>query len=189
MPFSRGPNRANALLHCLTSDGRPRYDLPAKWVKEYGHYDIFWRPAPATVVHHIKRRNIVLGESELVLVGIDKYHCLSVSVDCRGHATGIYANINLVPTRTADGWCWRDLELDVKLVAGHDGAWLPVVVDVTEFDRAPLSDELRRIASAEVGRILQQVTNKVFPFGHVDAHSLGLSALGTSDIRFGARQG
>jgi predicted RNA-binding protein associated with RNAse of E/G family len=153
-----------ALLQCCHPGGAPRYDLPASPVGAHLGYDIFWRPAPAPLFHHRRGSIIRLPESEFLLVGLQRCHCISLSVDACGMPTGCYVNINLVPKPTPQGWSWEDLELDVKVARDYTGAWAGFVLDHDEYEAAHLPVELRSAAEREVVEVLEGIRIGLFPF-------------------------
>jgi predicted RNA-binding protein associated with RNAse of E/G family len=87
-----------------------------------------------------------------------------ISLDQRGLPIDGYVNINLCPRRVTDGWCWKDLKLDIKLVINYSGEWSPILLDVTEFDSASLDFDDRQLALNEVDGILRQIASGEFPF-------------------------
>ena len=153
-----------ALLQCRHPGGAPRYDLPAAPVGSRHGYHVFWRPAPAPLFHHRRGTTIQLPESEFLLVGSQRRHCISVSVDASGVPVGGYVNINLVPEPTPWGWSWEDLELDVKVARDCAGVWTTFVLDYDEYDAADLPLELRSVAEQEVADVLARVRIGLFPF-------------------------
>lgn len=163
-----------ALLRCVHVGGTPRYDLPAVRMGGHAGYDIYWRGAPVAVVHHGRGERILLPHSEFVLVGVGLRRCISVSVDDAGFAQGAYVNINLEPVLDASGWCWQDLELDVKLALSYGDRWVPMVLDWEDFQAANLSAAHRALAVREVGAVLKAVEIGQFPFSLPRLPWLGL---------------
>jgi predicted RNA-binding protein associated with RNAse of E/G family len=152
------------LLRCLDVEGRPRYDLPALRVGACEGYDVFWRSAPAPVIHHIRGETFYLRDSELVLVARAYQHCLSIALDEKGIPASIYANINLVAVEDAQGWSWRDLELDIKFRLDFDDCWRAILLDVQEFDNSCLNSEQRDIAKGEIASVIVRAESGLFPF-------------------------
>ena len=167
----------SVILSCRSSTGQPRYDLPAIHLGAIAPYQIFWRAAPALVIHHQKLTRFTLPYPELVLVGQGIHHCISVSVDAAGMPLGAYVNINHVPVRTDAGWEWNDLELDWKLCVEDRIRWTGMVLDIDEFENGRLTPTEREIAIAEVGNVLHAMVEGGFPFHTPFQSYLGLPFL------------
>ena len=173
------------LLSCLTPAGMPHYDLPAISYGSFSGYDLYWRPFPAPVIHHQKRRRIDLQHQELVFVGCERFHCVSISLDENGIPVEGYVNINEKPLLRRDalaGWSWRDLFLDIKLSRGRIGReqfWTPCLLDWAEFERAQAMNEMTEeqvvVALTEVERLLEKIELSVFPFAKVKVPYLGFA--------------
>lgn len=161
-------------LRCSSITGEPRYDLPAWHIGSRDAYEIYWRPAPAKVIHHTKGRVTVLPQREFVMIGLGLHHCISISVDESGFPLGAYVNINMPPRRTPTGWCWEDLELDWILRVDHRQRWVPLLLDLPDFAGSSLTADQREIALNEVSAVLRQVTDRSFPFGSVSAPYLDI---------------
>lgn len=165
-----------SLLKCLCLGGAEKYDLPAESCGNHEGYAVYFRRAPADVIHHIHNKTIVLDQSEAVLVRLGGNHCISVSFDVDNMPVGAYVNINLVPSRHEIGWQWEDLELDVKFSVSFNGAWSPLLLDVDEFESAMQSSDQKQIAESEVINILNLANENFFPFGKRTA-GLGLDVI------------
>lgn len=152
------------LLDCLDAEGKPKYTLPAQALGRHTLYEMFWRPRPCLVTHHVKGKTIELPQPEFVAIGIGLHHCISVSVDEQGRSVGAYVNINLPATQTASGWSWRDLELDVVVRRGIDERWRAAVVDLGEYRARALTDSIRVVAEHEVSTLIAQIDAGEFPF-------------------------
>ena len=156
------------LLNCLNINGNPKYSLPSFFLGTDNGYLMFWRPSPCEVIHHVKKRTLILPSPEFVAVGIDRYHCVSISVDREFRAIGGYININLPAEKTSSGWSWRDLELDVLVRRGPDSRWRTTVLDIDEYFRRDLTGDVRQIAEHETFSVIDRVCANEFPF--VDLH-------------------
>lgn len=157
-------------LHCLDSNGIAKYSLPARHVGRRAGYEMFWRPLPCIVVHHAKRKTVQLASAEFVAVAIRRYHCISISVDGHCKPIGAYVNINHPAQRTDDGWCWRDLELDILMQPGIDDRWVACVVDLDEYRQRPLAETVRMRAEREIFRVIAQMKAGEFPFVDLSAY-------------------
>lgn len=168
---------AEAMLSCLEVGGAPRYDLPARHVGSVPGYEVFFRASPAIVVHHRRLTSFSLPDPELFLVGVDRGHCISIAVDRSGVPRHAYVNINLPAHRTADGWAWEDLELDVRAVLDYRRKWMPVVLDVESFEEADLSTAQRQHALRELATVIDRILAGAFPFDPLLTPWLGLAGV------------
>ena len=174
LPVAAAMTLRPTVLSCRSLDWSPRYDLPSLAYGRHSGYYVYWRP-DSTVRHHAKERVIPLAHREFCMVAPGERHVISIAVDDQGHPVSGYVNINLPPRRTpAAGWEWQDLELDLRVELGPAGDWTWCLLDVDEFEAAPLSDAQRHLAEAEVARMQERVTASVFPFVSRDRRWLGL---------------
>ena len=151
------------LLSCRSVDGSPRYDLPGTWLERRAGFEVFWRPAPALVIHHQKQETIARG-AEFVLIAPDRPYVISISMDDGGLPVEAYININLPPERTEQGWSWRDLELDLRALRQYTGRWSTYVLDIEEFQAAHYDAALSVVATKGLLEARLLVASRNFPF-------------------------
>jgi Protein of unknown function (DUF402) len=160
-------------LSCLSLGGTRRYDLPARPAGRTLGYELFWRPSPAMVIHHLKRVSFFLPHPEIFLISVEAGHCISIAIDADGIPDHAYVNINLPARQTKQGWSWEDLEVDVKVVRDYRGRWMPIVVDLAAFDEAEFSQKTRWYAIHELEAILGRIASGAFPFAVSRATGIG----------------
>ena len=155
---------AKAVLSCLELDGKPRYDLPALYAGQLEGLEAFWRPGRPKVVHYARSKTIWLADPEVVLLMTSRGLCISLSIDANGLSRDAYVNIGLPPERTDDGYAWKDLELDVRVIRDYSARWRTIVLDFHEFAAAELAPALHDRALDELAEARRLVAQGVFPF-------------------------
>ncbi|MCA9508869.1 MAG: DUF402 domain-containing protein, partial [Myxococcales bacterium] len=171
--MSVGKNNISELqiLSCKSIDGKKKYDLPAYLVGDRENYVIYARPDPI-IIHHKKNKKFSLAHSELVLVGKNEYHVVSVAIDKSYNPVEMYININLIPEKNPIGYQWVDLELDIKLMLNHDRKFVPVLLDVDEYEENISDEEHKQVCEAEITKTMENIFSEMFPFCYQQAKQL-----------------
>ncbi len=160
---SRYTKENPSLLECLSVSKEIRYALPGSPIGYADGYAAYFRKNPAYVWHYKNGNIIPLNHDELILVGMKKYHCISISYNDGGIVKDCYVNINLPAVPTRLGWAWYDLELDLRLDLSAHSDWSVTLLDLEELLAVPLSEPHTRIATAEVRAICDVIEKQNFP--------------------------
>lgn len=151
-------------LECLSFGSELRYAVPGRFIAVLSDYSVFWRKAPAQVLHFALGKIISLPCAEFLLVPNNRNHVISFAMNADGIVNNIYVNINMTPESDGDRWTWRDLELDLRVVPCGESSWTVALLDEDEFEAANLPQRERAIAIEEVKRVSNAIAERVFPF-------------------------